>query len=113
MDLSFAVLKLEQFSENPSKVNFEGLVHLLRYIRDNKTLGLNYYADMNDVPVSDLLRQACIKTENHLMVFSDSSWQDFPDAGRSTGAYIIFLSRWANLPWHTCSTTSCSIKCRK
>ena len=22
--------------------------------------------------------------------FSDSSWQDFPDTGRSTGAYIIF-----------------------
>ena len=24
------------------------------------------------------------------MDFSDSSWQDFPDTGRSTGAYIIF-----------------------
>ena len=24
------------------------------------------------------------------MAFSDSSWQDFPDTGRSTGAYIIF-----------------------
>ena len=24
------------------------------------------------------------------MGFSDSSWQDFPDTGRSTGAYIIF-----------------------
>ena len=24
------------------------------------------------------------------MVFSDSSWQDFPDTGRSTWAYIIF-----------------------
>ena len=23
-------------------------------------------------------------------VFSDSSWQDCPDTGRSTGAYIIF-----------------------
>ena len=25
----------------------------------------------------------------HLMAFSDYSWQDFPDTGRSTGAYII------------------------
>ena len=25
-----------------------------------------------------------------MMDFSDSSWQDFPDTGRSTGAYIIF-----------------------
>ena len=45
---------------------------------------------MNDAPLTELLRQASIKTENHLMDFSDSSWQDFPDTGRSTGAYIIF-----------------------
>ena len=31
-----------------------------------------------------------IKTENNLMFFSDSSWQDCPETGRSTGAYIIF-----------------------
>ena len=24
------------------------------------------------------------------MDFSDSSWQDFPDTGRSTGEYILF-----------------------
>ena len=56
MDLSFAVHKLAKFSANPGKVHFEGLVHLLRYIRDNKTLGLKYYADLNDTPVTDLLR---------------------------------------------------------
>ena len=57
---------------------------------NNKTLGLKYYADLNYSPVTDLLRQANIKTKNHLMTFSDSSWQDCPDTGRSTGAYIIF-----------------------
>ena len=51
---------------------------------------LKYYTDMNDAPVSDMLRQASIKTENQLMYFSDSSWQDFPDTGRSIGSYIIF-----------------------
>ena len=45
---------------------------------------------MNNDPVSELLRQASIKTENKLMNFSDSSWQDFPDTGRSTGSYIIY-----------------------
>ena len=45
---------------------------------------------MNDTPVSDLLRQAIIKTENHLMDFFDYSWKYCPDTGRSTGAYIIF-----------------------
>ena len=50
MDLSFALHKLEKFSANPGKVHFEGLVLLLRYIRDNKTLCLKYYADLNDAP---------------------------------------------------------------
>ena len=53
-------------------------------------MGLKYYSDLNDAPVTDLLRPANIKTKNHLMDFSDSSWQDCPDTGRSTGAYIIF-----------------------
>ena len=73
MELSFAVHKLAKFSANPGKVHFEVLVHLLRYIRDNQTLGLKYYADLNDAPMTDLLRQANINTKNHLMAFSNSS----------------------------------------
>ena len=45
---------------------------------------------MKDAPLSDLLIQAIIKTENQLMAFYDSSWQDCPDTGISTGTYIIF-----------------------
>ena len=66
------------------------MVHLLRYIRENKNFGLKYYADMKDAPLYDLLIQAIIKTENQLMVFSDSSCQYCPDTGRITGAHIIF-----------------------
>ena len=90
MDLSFAVHKLANFSSNPGKAQSEGLVNLLSYIRDNKTLRLNYYADMIDAPLYDLLRQSNIKIDIQLMYFSDYSWQDFPDTGRRTGAYIIF-----------------------
>ena len=90
MDLSFAVHKLAKFSVNPGKVQFDGFIHLLRYISDNKTLSLKYYAYLNDAPVTDILRQANIKTKNHLMDFSDSNWQDCPDTGRSTVLYIIF-----------------------
>ena len=82
--------KLAKLSANPGKVHLELLVHLLRYIRYNKNLGLKYHADMNDATVTDLLRQASIKIENNLMTFSNYSWQDLPDTGRSTGAYIIF-----------------------
>ena len=89
MDLSFEVHKLAKFSVNPGKVHFEGLIHLLIYTRDNNTLVLKYYEDLNDALVTDLLKQANIKTKSNLMDYSDSSCQDCPDNGRSTGAYII------------------------
>ena len=90
VDLSFSAHKLAKFSSNPDKVQYEGLIHLLRYIRDNKTLGLKYYDDMNDANLYDLLRQAIIRIENHLMDLSDSSRKDCPYTGRSTGSYTIF-----------------------
>ena len=66
------------------------MVHLLIYIRDNRTLGLNYYAYTKVTSLSDLLIKASIKNDNQLMDFSDSSCQDFPYNDRSTGTYIIF-----------------------
>ena len=66
------------------------MVHFFRCIRDNKTLGLKYYADMNDEPLSDLPRKYNINTKKQLMVFSDSSWKDCTDINRSTGACMIF-----------------------
>ena len=65
-------------------------MYLLRYIRDNKTLGLKYYDNMKDALLYELFRQYNIKTENKLMVLSGSSWKYFPETGRSIGAYIIF-----------------------
>ena len=87
---SFAVHKLEKFSSNPRKLHFEGLLHVLRYIRYNTTLGSKYYAYINDAHLSDLLIQDSIKTENQLVSFSDYSCKDFPYTGRSTGEYIVF-----------------------
>ena len=106
VDLSFAIHKLAKFSENLCKVHFEELVHLLRYIRDNITLFLKCYADINDAPVTDLLRQAINKTENQLIDISDSSWQYFPDTGKSTGEYIIFY-RGRTIHHVTCTMLFC------
>ena len=53
-------------------------------------LGLKYYYDMKYAPLSDLLRQASINTDNQLMALYDYSWQDCPDTGRITGEYIMF-----------------------
>ena len=42
-------------------------------MRDNKTLVLKLYSDKKYSPLSELLRQAIIKTENKLMALSDYS----------------------------------------
>ena len=89
VDFSLAVRKLAKFLENPGIIHFEGLVHILRYIRDNNTLVLKYYDNVNDEPVSDLLRQASIKIEDHLMDYY-SSFQDCTDTDRIIETYIIF-----------------------
>ena len=91
MDLSFSVHKLGKFSENPGKINFKGLIHLLTYIRKNRTLGLKFYAHMNYATLSDLLIQASIETDNKLMALYASIWKDCSHTGRSTGEYIIFF----------------------
>ena len=56
---------------NPGKVQFDGLVQFLIYIRDNDKLGLKYYANIEDVPISNLFRQSRIRTGDQLMVLSD------------------------------------------
>ena len=73
MDLCFAVHKLLYLSYNHGRVHFEGLVKLLQYFRDNKKLVSKYYSQIEDETISDLLRQASIKSENQLMVLYDSS----------------------------------------
>ena len=79
-----------KFSSNTGKLHFEGLIHLLRYIRDKKNFGIKYHSKIEDAPISDLLIQAIIETKNQLMVLSDNICKDFPDTGRSTGVYIVF-----------------------
>ena len=62
---SFEVQKLEKFSSKPGRLQFEVLVHLLIYIRYNKTLGLKYYADMKVATLYYLLVKASIITEKN------------------------------------------------
>ena len=51
---------------------------------------MNYCDNKNDAPVSNLLIQTSITTDNPLMDFSYSSCQYCIDTGRIIGAYIIF-----------------------
>ena len=83
----FAIMKLAKFMKMPGQVYFEALVHLIQYLRDNRCLGLKYYRHIHDSPIHSLLQQHGIESTLNIYGFHDSSWQDCPDKGRSTGAF--------------------------
>ncbi|MGH3054708.1 MAG: reverse transcriptase domain-containing protein, partial [Gaiellaceae bacterium] len=89
-DIVFAVMKLVKFNNNPGKIHFEALIFLLGYLRDNPYLGIKFYSNIADAPVTQLLRSQNITPSSNFYSFSDSSWQDCPTSGRSTGSYLIF-----------------------
>ena len=108
-DLCFSVHKLAKRSSNPSKVQFEGLIHLLRYIRDNKNLGLKYYSKIENAPLSDLLRKVRINTDNQFMVLYILQLELLYRYRQKYRKLYIVLSRCNNWSLHTCSRYSCSI----
>jgi hypothetical protein len=90
--LQFPIRKLAKFMRLPGRKHFQALQHLLHHIRCNHTSGLTYYHDVTDAPLSKLLYEHNFDPlESPLFVFADSSWQDCPDTGRSTGGYHIFM----------------------
>ena len=60
----FCSTKVGIFTSNPGKLHFEGLVHLLRYIRDNKNFVLRPNSNIEDAPIYDILINAIINTNN-------------------------------------------------
>ena len=90
-DAMFAIMKLAKFMKKPGRVHFEALIHLLWYLRDNRRFGLKYYRYIQDSPIYGLLSQHGISSTLNIFGMHDSSWQDCPDTGRSTGAFLNFF----------------------
>ena len=90
-DLTFAVTKLAKFMKYPGREHFKALLRTLKYVRDNANLGLKYYHQWNESPVYTILKSNDIMTTHNLFGTHDSSWQDCPDTGKSTGCYIHFM----------------------
>jgi hypothetical protein len=88
-DIAFPVNKLAKFSRSPGTKHFEAILHLLRYLRDNTYLGLRYYSNANDSPIYKSLQHNKINETGLFLAYSDSSWHDDVDSGRSTGGYLI------------------------
>jgi transposase InsO family protein len=88
-DISYAVNKLAKYTRKPGRNYFEALLHLLRYLRDNDNLGLRYYSNIQEAPLTKMLTSQNISDQHLFYGFSDSSWNDDQDSGRSTGCFII------------------------
>ena len=90
-DITYAVNKLAKFSHNPGIIHFRALLHLIGFLKNTSYKGLKFFSDFKCSSVYKLLINNNIKTtEDSVIIFSDSSWNDCIDTGRSTGGYISF-----------------------
>ena len=90
-DLTFAVTKLAKFMKMPGRIHFQTIVYLLKYLNNNYNFGLKYYHDISDSPLYDLQIQNDVDPVHPILGMHDSSWNDCPDTGRSTGSYQLFV----------------------
>jgi transposase InsO family protein len=87
-DITFTVNKLCKYMANPGTKHWQLLKHLLRYLKGTQHLGITF--NFNS-PSSG---------GNMLAGYTDSSFADCPDTGRSTLAYNFFYGP-AILSWYS------------
>ena len=86
-DILFIVCKLAKACLKPGIKDFDALFWLLGYLRKYPAYGIRFYPNPDKSPINELLRTHEIEIKE-IMSFSDASWQDCPDTGRSTIGYI-------------------------
>jgi hypothetical protein len=89
--LRFAVCKLAKCMSRPGKRHFKALMHLLHHVRCHHSTGITFYSRPSRSPLGRILDEVGIDTNTELVAATDSSWQDCPDTGRSTGGYYVLF----------------------
>ena len=68
-DISFAVIKLSQYSSNPAKIHYQALRHLWKYLALTKTRGIHYWRTTPTDSLPDIPADQCITPETLLRMF--------------------------------------------
>ena len=89
-DILWATNKLAKSANNPGLKDFEALLHLFGYLRQYPDYAIKFYSDIKQSPVYKICSNHNIDMTG-LIGFSDASWQDCPDTGRSTCGYKVFV----------------------
>ena len=62
------------------------ILHLIGFIKSTSSKGIKFYANIKYSPIHKMLEDNNIHiTEETVLTFTDSSWNDCSDTGRSTG----------------------------
>eukprot|EP00957_Ditylum_brightwellii_P211168 15365838-Ditylum_brightwellii.AAC.1 len=78
---------LSKEEEEALKEKFSGLD--FRYLRRESNLGICFHLDVSKSPTNQISNKHKIGSSD-ILVYTDASWQDCPDTGRSTTCYYIF-----------------------
>jgi hypothetical protein len=99
-DISFAVMRLAQYSSNPSSQHMSCAFHVLKYLRGTQRKALCYHGH----------------DEDQLYAYSDSDWAEDRDDRRSTTGFCFFLSgsliSWVSRKQDSISMSSCEAEYR-
>ena len=89
-DILWITNKLAKSSTNPGLIDFEALMHVFGYLRKCSDYAIKMYANIEESPAYKICVEHKIQN-TEIIGFSDSSWQDCPDTGRSTCGYKVFV----------------------
>ena len=89
-DILWITNKLAKSCTDPGLKDFEALLHVFGYLRCFPDYALKFDANVSESPVHQICQKYKIETSS-IIGFSDTSWQDCPDTGRSTSGFKVFV----------------------
>jgi hypothetical protein len=89
-DILWITNKLAKSCSNPGTKDFEALLHVFGYLRKFPDYAIKLYSNVEESPAYRICQKNGIKPTD-IIGFSDTSWQDCPDTGRSTCGFKVFV----------------------